>query len=456
MKDHTKPSGRFEASVVCPDPRALEIILGLNNAGYDAYLVGGCVRDSLRGAVPKDWDVATSALPGEVAEVFADRHIIETGIRHGTITVVINSLHVEVTTFRLDGEYTDNRRPESVAFVRSLREDLARRDFTFNALAWNPAEGLIDIFDGAADLQKGIVRAVGDPNKRLSEDGLRILRALRFASTFAFKIDEGLSESLRANKNLLMNIASERIGSELTKILTGAGVLSVLRDYAEVFAVFIPEITPRIGFEQRNPYHKYDVWEHTIQSVAEAPADPVLRLTMLFHDTGKPDAFYTDERGVGHFKGHGIISEEIARRRLRALKYDRETIGAVMKLIKYHDARLSKSNAIKLLNKLGEVDIYRMIEVQRADAKAQADKHRDESLNTLDAVKSLVDAAIAERKCFSLRDLAIKGGDLLAVGFTDGPQIGAAMNALLTDVMEARVENDREALLAAAREYLSR
>ncbi|MDR2610444.1 MAG: HD domain-containing protein [Clostridiales Family XIII bacterium] len=435
------------------DPRALEVIEKLNNAGYEAYLVGGCVRDSLRGNVPKDWDVTTSALPGEVAAVFADRHVIETGLRHGTVTVVLDRLPVEVTTFRVDGDYADNRRPGSVAFVKNLREDLARRDFTFNALAWHPTAGLIDIFGGAEDLKNGIVRAVGEPDKRLHEDGLRIVRALRFASAFAFKIEPGLSGSLRVNKNLLTNIAAERIGSELTKILTGVGVFEILRDYADVFEVFIPEIRPMVGFEQRSPYHKYDVWLHTIHSVSEVPPDPVLRLAMLFHDAGKPEMFTVDEKGVGHFKGHVIRSEEIARHRLRALKYDNDTRHAVIKLIKYHDARLTESNAIKLMHKLGKADIYKLIEVQIADVKAQADEHKEERLAVLDSVKFLVDRAIEEQKCFSLRDLAIGGSDLLAIGFEEGPRVGAALDALLEEVMEERIENERDALLAEAAAY---
>jgi tRNA nucleotidyltransferase (CCA-adding enzyme) len=433
------------------DYRAIGIIDKLYAAGFDAYLVGGCVRDLLLGKVPSDWDVATSALPKEVINVFNGGKVIETGIKHGTVTIVSDGLPVEVTTFRIDGDYEDRRRPAKVTFIRNLREDLLRRDFTINALAWRPDEGVIDDVSGVDDLSAGIIRAVGDADLRLNEDGLRILRALRFASVLSFLIEKSLSDSLHRNKELLRNISAERIATELLKLLTGSGVFEMLRDYPDILSVFIPEIEPMIGFDQKNPFHQYDAWLHTINAIENIRPDPVLRLTMLFHDLGKPGCFSISDEGVGHFYGHEALSEEIARMRLRALKFDNDTIRTVTELVRYHDARLTTKNMIKWLNRLGETRLRQLLEVQRADADAHMNSYKGGRQRDTAEVSSALDGIIASGQCFSLRHLAVNGDDLIAVGFTEGEPIGQMLSQLLNEVMDGAIPNERDALIERAK-----
>lgn len=433
------------------DYRAIGIIDKLYAAGFDAYLVGGCVRDLLLGKVPSDWDVATSALPKEVINVFNGGKVIETGIKHGTVTIVSDGLPVEVTTFRIDGDYEDRRRPAKVTFIRNLREDLLRRDFTINALAWRPDEGVIDDVSGVDDLSAGIIRAVGDADLRLNEDGLRILRALRFASVLSFLIEKSLSDSLHRNKELLRNISAERIATELLKLLTGSGVFEMLRDYPDILSVFIPEIEPMIGFDQKNPFHQYDAWLHTINAIENIRPDPVLRLTMLFHDLGKPGCFSISDEGVGHFYGHEALSEEIARMRLRALKFDNDTIRTVTELVRYHDARLTTKNMIKWLNRLGETRLRQLLEVQRADADAHMNSYKGGRQRDTAEVSSALDGIIASGQCFSLRHLAVNGDDLIAVGFKEGEPIGQMLSQLLNEVMEGAMPNEKDALIERAK-----
>ena len=316
------------------DNRVLSVIERLNAAEHEAYLVGGCIRDRLLGKEPKDWDVATSALPKDVLALFADKHVIETGLKHGTVTVVSESLPVEVTTFRTDGVYEDNRRPENVTFVNNIEEDLSRRDFTMNAIAYHPVTGLVDPFSGVQDLNQGLLRSVGDPDRRFEEDGLRILRALRFASVLSFDIDASLSASIHRNKELLRNISAERIATEFTKLLCGEGVEKVLTIYSDVIEIFVPEISDMIGFDQKNQYHSFDAWTHTVVSVVSASKDPIIRLTMFFHDLGKPDCFSQDEKGRGHFYGHEDKGSEIARMRLQELKCSNEIVTTVCELVR--------------------------------------------------------------------------------------------------------------------------
>ena len=284
---------------------ALTVVERLERYGYEAYVVGGCVRDSLMGRCPKDWDVCTNALPEEVLRVFKRFHVIKTGLQHGTVTVMVDKQPVEVTTFRIDGNYTDNRHPDSVNFVSRVEEDLARRDFTINAMAYNPARGLVDAFGGQEDLQARIIRCVGEPDERFNEDGLRILRALRFAARYDFGIETETAFSMHRNRHLLENVSVERIFSELKGILVGEGVLGMMQAFPDIFSVIIPELAPAVGFDQRNPHHCYDVWTHTAHAVQAAPADEVLRLALLLHDIAKPATFTMGEDGKGHFYGHG-------------------------------------------------------------------------------------------------------------------------------------------------------
>ena len=295
------------------------VLKTLESAGHEAWCVGGCVRDALLGRSPGDWDVTTSAQPEETLGVFGPQGL-PTGLRHGTVTVKTPEGPVEVTTYRVDGAYRDHRRPESVAFTRSLDEDLARRDFTANAMARNLRGELRDPFGGREDLRRGILRCVGDPDRRFQEDALRILRGLRFAAALGLEIEPGTASAIRRNREGLADIAAERIQTEFFKLLPGKRAAEVLRGYPEVFGVFWPELLPMVGFDQRNRHHCYDVWEHTLRALAASPEDLVLRCAMLLHDVGKPDSFTLDEQGVGHFYGHPAVSRELADRMLRRLK----------------------------------------------------------------------------------------------------------------------------------------
>ena len=433
------------------DTRALFVIDRLNSAGHEAYVVGGCVRDQLLGDEPKDWDVATSAHPTEVLKIFADNHVIETGLKHGTVTVISDGLPVEVTTFRIESGYEDNRHPSNVEFVRSLHEDLARRDFTINAIAYHPGKGLIDPFNGASDLDARLLRSVGNPGDRFREDGLRILRALRFASVLSLKIEDVLSSSIHSNRELLNNISPERISAEMTKLLCGDNVLNILTAYPDVLSVFIPEISAMVGFDQKNPYHLYDVWTHTALTVAAAPKDAVLRLAMLFHDTGKPSCFTQDENNIGHFYEHEDKSSEIAKVRLRELKFDNDTVNAVCELIRWHDIQLTEKNLIKWLNRLGEFRLRQLFAVKAADAKSHTPDNEAKKLSALQDREVQLNDILEQGKAFSLKDLAIDGNDLLAAGILEGPEIGFILQELLDAVMDDRIDNERQTLLQSAK-----
>ncbi len=318
---------------------ALEL---LEAAGYEAYLVGGAVRDFVRDSSPaKDWDIATNALPEQVKAVFAGFRLIETGLKHGTVTVVIDHIQLEITTYRVDGGYTDHRHPDAVSFTRSLKEDLERRDFTMNALAYHPAAGVVDLVGGRADIEAGLVRCVGDPDRRFREDGLRMLRALRFASVYGMTIEPGTAAAVHRNRALLERIAAERVQAELTKLLCGRGAAAVLRSFADVLEVLIPELVPMFGFDQRNPHHDRDVWEHTIAVVEHTPPEPVLRWAALFHDMGKPSCFSLTEDGVGHFFGHAEQGAVMTERILDRLRFDRDGRERIARLVRYHDMPLT-------------------------------------------------------------------------------------------------------------------
>lgn len=429
------------------------IIETLEKRGHEVYAVGGCIRDALMGTEPKDWDICTSALPRQTMDTFAGEHIIETGIKHGTITLMLNQNAYEITTYRVDGIYSDNRRPDSVTFVRSLREDLSRRDITINALAYSPKTGVVDLFDGISDLRGKVVRCVGEADTRFREDALRILRALRFASNLGFEVTKSTSESIHRNKELLTSIASERIMVELNKLLCGRCAGEILRSYKDVFAVFIPELESMVGFEQNNPHHHVDVWEHTVEAVTYAPADTVLRLTLLLHDIAKP-LCYTQVDGVGHFYKHGQIGADMAKDILRRLKYDGNTVSAVSQLVLYHDAEIEPRRKIirRWLSRIGEERLRMLIDIKKADTLAQAPEYRGKKLDALDAAADLIDEVIEQRLCFSLKDLAVNGRDLMDAGITDGVQIGRMLNRLLEMVVDESAENDKEVLLHQARE----
>ena len=443
-------------------PQEINFILErLNEAGYEACIVGGCVRDMLMGREPHDFDVTTSARPEQVRETFEDlllpdgrkAKVFDTGIKHGTVTVLAGGGPVEVTTYRTEGAYSDGRHPDSVEFTGSLEEDLARRDFTMNALAWNPEKGLCDYFGGQADIEKGIIRAVGNPDARFKEDALRILRAVRFASVLGFEIEAGTDAALEADKELLKKISAERIREELTKLITGPDAERILLKYTDIIGVVIPEIAAMKGFEQCNPHHIYDVLEHSVKAMTSVKPEPYLRWAALLHDIGKPETFTIDENGTGHFYGHAVRSEELARSIMHRLRFDNETLKQAADLVKYHDLQIElTTKAVKrALNKLGEETFRDLILIKRADNMAQ---HPDFGgrQEYYDQLEDILDKILEENQCFSLKDMAAGGNDLIAIGITDGRQIGQILKSLLDDVIDGRIANEKEALLKAAKE----
>lgn len=431
-------------------PESVDVILKkLNNRGFEAYLVGGCIRNILYGTAPKDYDFTTNASPEEIIDVFSEYKSVTTGIQFGTVTVIIGGVPYEITTYRVDGEYSDNRRPEAVAFSKSLSEDLKRRDFTVNAIAYNPDEGVIDLYNGIDDLKNGVIRAIGDPDKRFNEDGLRILRGLRFASQYNMKIETKTAEAIHRNRELLKNISSERIAEELNKLICG-NCESILRGFYDVFAVLIPELEKCVGFEQHTKYHDRDVFEHIIATVSAIKPEKHLRLAMLFHDIGKPD-YFTMTDGIGHFKGHAKASREIAERFLLKFRYDRLTAERVTSLVKYHDIVLEKrDNLIKrYLNKFGEEMFFDIIEVHIADDIGKAPKYRNR-IELYNEIKKRTKEIIHDNECFSVKRLEINGNDLITLGYK-GAEIGQELNRLLDMVIEDSSLNKREILIESAK-----
>ena len=435
---------------------ALTVVERLERYGYEAYVVGGCVRDSLMGRCPKDWDVCTNALPEEVLRVFKRFHVIKTGLQHGTVTVMVDKQPVEVTTFRIDGNYTDNRHPDSVNFVSRVEEDLARRDFTINAMAYNPARGLVDAFGGQEDLQARIIRCVGEPDARFNEDGLRILRALRFAARYDFGIETETAFSMHRNRHLLENVSVERIFSELKGILAGEGVLGMMQAFPDIFSVIIPELAPAVGFEQHNPHHCYDVWTHTAHAVQAAPADEVLRLALLLHDIAKPATFTMGEDGKGHFYSHGEKGAEMARDIMLHLKSDTATLQTVVTLVREHDSMLPTTapGMRRLIGRMGVETIRQLMEVKQADMAAQSTHERPQKQATLREARLLLEDVLDEAPAFTVGDLKVNGRDLMELGVKPGPAMGDILKTLLTEVQDELLPHTREAQLARAKELL--
>ena len=428
-------------------PGAAKALALLQAAGYEAWIVGGCVRDALLGLPPKDYDLTTSALPEETQRVFAAYPRIETGLRHGTVTVLLEGEPLEITTYRVDGAYSDARHPDGVTFTRSLRQDAARRDFTINAMAYAPGWGLQDFFGGQADLARGILRAVGAAEKRFREDALRILRALRFASVLDFTLEGETARAARACAPLLAAVSAERVSGELGKLLCGKAAGRVLRDYPDVLGVVLPEILPMVGLDHRNPHHCYDVWTHTTVAVDHVPPELPLRLAMLLHDIGKPDTFSLGEDGQGHFYGHPRRSVELAEGILSRLRFPRRTRERVLTLVRYHDAVLEESpqRVRRWLNKLGPEVFFDLLAIQGGDAAAQAPAYCTR-LDHLRRLETLARQVLDQAPCLTVRDLAVGGEDLLALGYR-GPAIGRALRALLDQVLSETVSNEKNALL---------
>ncbi len=430
---------------------AREIISALENAGYEAFLVGGCVRDYIMKRTCDDVDITTSATPDEIEKVLINNNIkfIETGLKHGTVTVLFNGDAFEVTTYRTDGDYKDNRHPENVRFVKNLSEDLARRDFTVNAMAYNDIAGLVDLYGGKEDIDNKIIRAVGDPDKRFNEDALRIMRAIRFASVLSFEIENETKQAVFKNKELLKNVSSERIFAELSKLLTGENVFNVLMEYREIMAIIIPELEPIFNIPQNTKWHIYDVWGHTCKAVEKAPKDLALRITMLLHDIGKAFSKTTDVNGTDHFKGHQKISAVYTENILKRLKVPNEIYDRVMFLVPIHDMHIGtdRKKIKKWLSKAGEQNLRDLIEVKRADKLAQNPQMAQRELINLDITQAVLDEIIAEGEPFTVKDLAVNGNDMLSLGF-QGKQIGNALNTLLDKVINDELENKKDDLIS--------
>ena len=425
------------------------IIETLEACGFEAYAVGGCIRDSLKGIFPHDWDICTSATPKEVKVSFPDNCIIETGIKHGTVTIVLNNENFEITTYRTEGRYSDGGHLDNVSFTASLTEDLSHRDFTVNAMAYNHRKGLVDPYSGEKDLQNGILRCVGNPCERFGEDPLRILRALRFVSTQNLQIEALTDEAIFAFKHDILIMPEERIKAEFEKMLLGSNVRKVLMDYKKIIATFIPEIEPCFNFNQNNPSHAYDVWEHTAESIQKAKRDRIVRLVMFFHDIGKPHCYIEDICDVGHFYGHGIRSAEMTEDIMKRLRFDSNTINTVTTLVKYHDNFIEESpNAIRrLLNKIGEENLRYLFDIREADVLAQNTEYLKPRLDKLSELRAIADNIIAERQCFSIKDLAVNGNDLIELGYKPGLEIGEKLKELLEVVINNPKMNIKETLI---------
>lgn len=428
---------------------ARHILQTLNSAGHEAYLVGGCVRDLLRGMEPHDWDICTSALPEETERCFADRRVIETGLKHGTVTVLVGSEPYEITTYRTEGPYSDSRRPDYVRFVPNLEQDLARRDFTMNAIAMDLQGNLRDPYGGASDIKAGLIRCVGEPDQRFQEDGLRVMRALRFAAVFGYEIEERTARAVHENRAMLDRVAAERINAELCKLLVGQNAGEVLRQYPDVFCQFWPELGPLVTLEQNNPWHCWGGWEHTIQALEAAPVDVTLRLAMLLHDIGKPACKSTDEKGIDHFCGHPTVSARLADEMLRTLKFDNKTRERVVLLVERHDAQLPPRSQVirRWLNRLGPEAFFQLLEVKRADHMGQAPEKVKDRLTELDEIKAKAEQILAERQCLTLKDLAVNGRDVIAAGVTPGPEVGRVLEGLLEQVLSGKTPNSQSILL---------
>lgn len=432
------------------------IITRLLSSSHKAYIVGGCVRDHFLNKVPNDYDITTDALPEEVMRLFSDCNVIPTGLKHGTVTVVVNGKPVEITTFRSDGEYTDHRHPSSVDFSHDFKDDAMRRDLTINAMAYNSVEGVIDLFGGRADIQNKIIRTVGDPDRRFGEDALRILRALRFSSALDFEIEGRTSASIHNNKDLLHNISAERIYSEFTRLLCGTGVRKVLTEYPDVIACFIPEIISMIGFDQHNFHHIYDVWQHTAVAVDHIKNTSILRLAAFFHDIGKPQTYSLSQDGVGHFYGHSVVSEKIAHDVLKRLKADNETIAKVTTLIKYHDLQIPEDKRIirRHMAKLSPDVFFDLIEMFRADTLALAPDYRGRETH-FSSIEAIANEIMEEKPCLTVRSLAIDGNDIISLGISPGKQIGEILNTLLELVIAGNLPNTRQALMSMVQQTMT-
>ena len=424
-----------------------KIIEIIEKAGYEAYAVGGCVRDSLLLRNPNDWDITTSAKPEKVKELF--KKTIDTGIEHGTVTVMMHHVGYEVTTYRIDGEYEDARHPKNVTFTSNLIEDLKRRDFTINAMAYNDRSGIVDAFDGISDLEKGIIRAVGNPRERFDEDALRMMRAVRFSAQLGYSIEEDTKKAIQELSINLQKISAERIQVELVKLVSSDHP-EKMRDLYEtgITAVILPEFDKAMVTAQNNPHHCYTVGEHIIQSMAASDADKNIRLAMLYHDIGKPACLMTDEKGIDHFYGHPEVSGQICKASLRKLKFDNDTIHTVVQLVTHHDYQIlpEKKYVRRAMNRIGKDIFPLLLKVKQADLHAQSTYQREEKQEKLDEICALYKEIVQENECVDLKGLAVTGSDLIAWGMKPGRELGEMLSQLLAIVIDDPGKNQKEAL----------
>ncbi|MDY4670945.1 MAG: HD domain-containing protein [Oliverpabstia sp.] len=430
-------------------PAAVNMIIEvLQQRGYEAFAVGGCVRDSILGRIPDDWDITTSASPYQVKELF--QRTVDTGLQHGTVTVMVGNTGYEVTTYRIDGEYEDGRHPKEVLFTSNLTEDLKRRDFTINAMAYSQEQGLIDAFGGMDDMQNKIIRCVGDPWKRFGEDALRILRAVRFAAQLGFVIEEKTKQAIVELAPTLVKISAERIQTEMVKLLISDRPQLWKTVYETgITKIIMPEFDRMMETEQNNPHHIGTVGEHTLLALTKVEKNKVLRLTMLLHDLGKYETRTTDEQGTDHFYGHGKAGEELAKKILRRLKFDNDTIRQVTKLVLWHDYRVTPERKAvrRAVNKVGEDLFPLLLKIQRADYQAQSEYRREEKMQRLSQVEEIYNEILENKECVSLKTLAVTGRDLIHEGMKPGPQLGATLQQLLEAVLEQPEMNEKEKLL---------
>ena len=411
------------------------------------------MRDSILNRPVHDWDICTSATPSEMLEIFKDKKIIETGLQHGTVTVVVDGEPYEITTYRIDGIYSDNRRPDTVTFTDKLVEDLRRRDFTINAMAYNDEEGLIDPFNGMEDIKYKKISCVGRAEDRFGEDALRILRAIRFAAQLEFAIMPGTDWEIHKQYKNLENISIERINSEFCKIASSDDFCVELLLYKDVFSLFIPELKDMFDFPQNNPWHIWNVFGHTIHAVEYCDSDDlVVRLAVFFHDFGKPHSYQDGKDGIRHFKGHGKVSADMTDSIMKRLRFDNETRNNVVELVYYHDATFEagKKYVKRWLNKIGEKQFRRLLQVKKADNKAQNLELSSDRIKELSEIEALIDEVLQEDECFSLKDLAVNGKDLIGVGYKAGKELGNTLNKLLQLVIDGDCPNEKEKLLQEA------
>lgn len=443
-----------KTSVIMLPEKVKYLINTLMEAGYEAYAVGGCIRDSILGREPDDWDITTSASPLLVKELF--RRTVDTGLQHGTVTVLLDQEGFEVTTYRIDGEYRDCRHPSSVTFTSELAEDLRRRDFTVNAMAYNDRIGLVDLFGGIEDINKKVIRCVGNPEERFQEDALRMMRAVRFSAQLGYQIEEETLAAVGKLSSNLKQISVERIQTELVKLVLSPHPEKLRIAYESgITKIILPEFDACMVMEQRNPHHCYSVGEHILRSMQEVKADRVLRLAMLFHDIGKPETLSVDEQGIYHFHGHPAVSEAMARSILRRLKFDNSTIDMVTGLVRYHDYEVpaDAKSVRRALMEVGEALFPLLFYVKQADIRAQSNYMRREKEEKLQRVYQVYEQVMAERQCVSLKTLAVSGRDLIKeAGMQPGPSLGRLLKELLNLVIEDPAMNQRELLLKAAKE----